>query len=189
MTKSIAVLLLTGCSIATVERAPVDSPRGEVEFKVVRQAHPETLAGGYSLSLVKDGRFVASRDCDPRGPVALEDLEPGRYKAVLRGEHLKCCDFEFRVRAGERTSIVVLHRNVLNRERAEEIASTAGTVIVYTVGIPVYGVAWLTVECCTHWGDGDVTCDASSFFSSHPSHPGRPAPPQERPRFKNYKKP
>ena len=191
MTKSLAAFfasasVLSGCAVATVDRSPVDSPRGEVEFRAVRK--PETLTGGYSLALVKDGRFGVCRDCDPCGPVMLEDLEPGLYRAVLRGPHQKRWDFEVHVRAGERTSIVVLHRNVLNRERAEEIVSPAGLVIVYSVGIPIYGAAWLAVECCTHWDEGDPECSAPVSFNRSPRQ-DRPAPPTKEPRFKNYKKP
>ena len=192
MKTSLAVLLvLSGCSITRTEESRIDGPKAEVSFAAARSG--SRLTGGYTLVLLSKGRVAATRECDPDGEALIGDVEPGPYTVVITGRRLKRHEFDVRLKAGERTSIVVLHRNVLHAERAGEIALAAGKVIVYTVGIVVYGVVWLTVECMTHFLDDDP--DPSSACSTcHQSpccchHPKRDPPARKGPRIRDWKKP
>jgi len=200
MTRSILILLAvgSGCSITRTEEARIEGPRAEVSFLAGRSGKRPT--GGYYLELRQHGREVAHHACDPDRPVVIPDLEPGRYDVVIRGEHLKSHAFEVRLKAGERTSIVVLHRNVLDRERAAEIATTAGEVFIYTVGSVVYGIVWLTVELVTHACDDDKDDRPAACASCHQSPcscyrrdatpPAPTAPPARKEvRIRDWKKP
>lgn len=149
-----ACLVLSGCSLTRIEESRGEGPAGEVEFKALRRENPDRLTGGYSLALALDGALVAHGSADPEAPLVLKDLKPGLYEASIRGVKIGRHDFEVEIKAGTRTSIAVLHRNVRRSERTEAVAIGVGKAIVYTVGFIVY----VAILACTDADDEDA-CD------------------------------
>src|SRR5437667_5253145 len=99
MTRFTAVLaLLTGCSVARIEEMPIEGHAAEVGFMAVRGK--ERITSGYCIDLRSERGGAVFRACDPDRPVPIGEFEPGRYTAVITGQHVKHHEIPLELKAG-----------------------------------------------------------------------------------------
>ena len=180
-----AALLLSGCSVLRVDVRAAEGTAGELELKALKNESPEELKSGYYFSVARNGVTVGSCETSGDSATVMKNLEAGTYELWISGHGLRGEKFEVEVSAGRRTSVSVLHRNVLRRERSEAAAATTGKVVLYTVGAVLYAVVWVIAECVSSDGDSSSAC-------SQCGHDPCVCPPKKEPRkepaVRNYLK-
>jgi len=153
-------ILASGCSVIRVEERPMAGPEGSIELMALRRDDPGELTSGYEFRVKGQGHDSGWIAADPACPILLPDLPPGTYRIEVQGRGISKKRFEVEIRAGVRTAIAVLRKNVKRNDRLEKAAedvgnalAQAGQVVLVGLGYVAYGILWLCVEGCL--GDDD----------------------------------
>lgn len=169
-----AVLLASGCSVVRVDEVPMDGSLGAVEIKAIKRDDPDELTWGYAFLLKGPGTKPVWITAEPSGPVLLPNLKPGPYTVEVRGKGISPKRFEVDIRAGVRTSIAVLRKNVKRNERIEALAAATGKAILYSVGFVGYVLIVLPIQACLDGDTGDDDDEDDDWSSFSPSSDHRP---------------
>jgi len=174
-----AIALLSGCTVVRIGREPLmdapPEPAGEIRFMALRGEHPDRLADGYSLTVMKNLSIVGTYDSSSTEPTTIEKLPPGRYDISISGRAISTQSTQIRVRPGQATVVRLMVRNARQLAALGDAALTAGKVLLYSVGYAVYGIVWVCLHVCDGDDDDDEEeCSVSSHGKAgHRSpHPG-----------------
>jgi len=150
-----AIALMSGCTVVRIDRQPLaqvpPEPAGEIRFMALRGEHPDRLAEGYSLTVMKNLAIVGTCDSSSTEPTIVDGLSPGRYAISISGRAINTRNAEVRVRPGQATIVRLMVRNARQLAAFGEAALTAGKLVFYAVGYAIYAVVWV----CLHISDGD----------------------------------
>ena len=131
--------LLAGCCISKIEEHPAEGPAGELELRVLRRADSGDLKGGYSYSIARGSSLVGRFESSSEQPTLITGLEPGLYQVEVSGIRIDGARIDLRVRAGRRTTLLLLHYNARRNEKMEEAGHDVGKLLA-DVG-PAVGLA------------------------------------------------
>lgn len=192
-----ALTLIAGCCVSKIEERPAEGPAGELELRVLRRADSSDLKGGYSFYITRGTAIVGSYVSSSGQPTLLTGLDPGHYRVGVTGSRIDGARIDVKVRAGRKTTLLLLHYNGRRNEKMEEAACAVGDILAEAgraVGVALVEVGkFVCVGLCEGslavlFGDDDDDEDARRPPVDCPPRDDPPRKKEPR-RFSAYKKP
>jgi hypothetical protein len=185
----IAALGLTGCS-TTVKEHDADGVAPSVTVKAYWEHDGEKyLVAGLFCQLVSQAggepELIAQGETSAEQPLVFTDLEPGRYRLIVRGVEVNKVAEEFVVPRSRRVTVRIDVDALETEREVAEVAGAVGEGALYVmagaviVPIAVIGLV-LIVGLLASADDDDDDCDDEMATEPDHSQPGRSPDPGPR---------